>query len=278
MEQRVLRKARVRRVIVPAVLVAAVVAALLAFPFPNSTDQGVSTRPRVVPAGEARTPGPPCTTKRFILARKDVLPATARCRSSATGDFDGDGSKDRVFSYGLMGRRLKSNPDWYDTTWYLRVVFSDGRTITVTAPTEMKFGMGLFPRLAGTADADGDGKSEIFFAHEVGNGATLSIYALDGRSLRQVYEPPRPFAFSVAGSINFRSGMSCEGTSEDPRLVVRTAEVTEGGGFHVTTTGYRWTAQSTVTQASFDEADVGSDDPALKEVQRLSCRGLQWRA
>lgn len=262
---------------------AAVAAVIWAWPSADSPYQGLPPA-RIVPeAHAAQRLGPSaCTYGHTVRARARELPGGALCAWVADADLDGDGRSDRVFSYGLAGGPTKANPKWLRSHWRLRATLATGETLAARFSSDMKLGMPSTPRLVGSVDADGDGDSEVFLATDVGNGATLVLYALDGRRLAEVFEPPRQFAFTVTGGVNLLSGLSCENADghDGPELVVRTAQGAEGGtsqSYETSTAIYRWTGDASLEQVDLRQTTTPLAADELAGYSRLDCAGLEWR-
>ena len=284
--RRTLVRAKRRRRINGALAGAAIVLAALAVGagaalLPNGGDDRRPIPPAAsIPAGKAERLGSkPCSYGRPVLARDDSLDARARCAWRAVGDVDGDGRPDEIYSYGIAHGPTKASPKWRRSRWFLQVDLAAGVRLSTTFSTEMKLGMPVTPQLAGAADADTDGASEIFLATDVGNGATLSIYAVDHGRLDEVHEPPRPFAVNVVNSLNYRASLTCADVNGDgvDELVVDTAAVAEGGAFTTSRATYEWVGESTVEQSALVTATIGPEDAALDAYGALDCAGLEWR-
>lgn len=283
-----LRRARRRRLstAVSAVAAAGVIGVAIfslvaALPFGGDRRDHPISPASTVPANQAERLGSrPCAYGRAVRAEIPGNPKNgrpARCAWHATGDVDGDGEIDDVYSFGTSRGPTKTDPKWLRSNWYLFVELADG-SVFRPFPSEMKLGMPVTPQLVGTADADSDGASEIFLASDIGNGATVSIWAFDDRDVHEVHEPPRPFEFNVTGSVNYRAGVTCSDVDADgtAELVVSEAQATENGDFATSRSTYEWLDQSTVGQSDFASATIPPEDPSLAEYGSLDCEGLRW--
>jgi hypothetical protein len=137
--------------------------------------------------------------------------------------------------------------------------------------------MSIFePRLVGTADADGDGSSEVFVVLESGNdGASVGIYVLDD-DLKLLSWSENPLIFSVANALNFRGGLTCEA---DGALRVVEASRSEDDTFAVSSETYRWRSASSLEPRAASEVRTGAaeQDDEVKKADGIHCRGLEWR-
>ena len=289
MQDRVLRRARRRRraTVAGSVLALCALVTIVAMT-PWAGPRGADVLPPVGPSSASHLATPvgnePCGYGDVVPAQHPDLPSDASCAWAAPGDFDGDGQRDTIFSFGIGGDQDPTNRRWLESTWHLRAVLGDGSVSSANFESAMKLGMPLVPRVIGTVDADGDGDSEIFLAPDIGNGAAAVIYSLDDGTLSRVSDVstgrPVRFEVSIAAGANFSSGLGCSDAdaSQDPALVVTTAEQSSDKQLLVTKRRYEWISSTEVRREYTREEKISSDRLAhLDELSRLDCRGLVWR-
>jgi len=122
---------------------------------------------------------------------------------------------------------------------------------------------------AGSRDVDRDGHAEIFV--RVGQGAstvTLRAFRYDGTALRPIDRADGPLLLVIGGTVTHGDGFSCTDTG---RLVVRSAESSDGRAFVVTTTTYRLSGSSAVRIARTTARATGADNPAVAAAYRVDC-------
>lgn len=124
----------------------------------------------------------------------------------AVGDVDGDGRRDRARLVYLGGY----GPD----NWELVVDMTTlgQQTVRFTGDPVLPGGDDA-PTIAGSVDADRDGRAEIFV--KVGSGASTqfwTIFKLVGRQIRQVTIQGQPARLAVNGSVTHQDGFRCSGT------------------------------------------------------------------
>ncbi len=158
---------------------------------------GTAVTAPATPAGRlAPVPGTPPGT--LPHRPSDTPPGTPR--APAPDDVDGDGRSDAL-SVQAPGT--------------LQIRYADGRTDTVT------FDAAAEPRLLGTADADGDGRAEVFV--HVGSAASndqTSLFRYTGGELRLVTLDGRQMWLVAGASVRHAESWACR-----PRLAPTAAIV-----------------------------------------------------
>ena len=147
------------------------------------------------------------------------------------GDFDGDRRPDVVFSYGALGS------DGRATSWFLRTVLASGgvSTLKLDAPAQLE--------VLGAADADGDGRDEVFV--QLDHGASTSFVAIyaagEGRLVPVTEDGKAPLRFGLNGSVTHGDGGACTtGPDGRRRLVIRSVERTNEGAYGWVEKTYTW--------------------------------------
>ena len=280
MKGQVLRRARVRRttaVVAGVAGMAAVFALLLTIGGDSVVVEGTDlppAGPNVAPyEGGPVTGG--CGIDPIEGDRLDV-PDGAICGWTARGDVDGDGELETVYTYGEPQGEGEGREEAH---WFVEVV-DIGRAWRKSLHPLPSLPSDSFvpfePRLMGTVDASGDGRSEIFVALEVGNGVSAGIFFLDQEGLKPVLEADQRFLFSVTASVNYRAGLTCESgeAGEPPALVVRRAQVNGSGNFDLTTIRYLWNPDGSVRTDGSAEEKADEEDPSVQSAGDFHCFGL----
>lgn len=128
--------------------------------------------------------------------------------ANARGDFDGDGTLDRVDFY----------PGYADDAgfvgWVLRQRYGNQRAVSIPVDAEC-------PEAIGATDVDQDGDDELVF--DTGKGMTAALIDLllyHKGKLREVTYRPRDTLLYVGGSNAGTSGISCYSTDGGSMLAV----------------------------------------------------------
>jgi hypothetical protein len=121
------------------------------------------------------------------------------------GDVDGDGRRDRA--------RLVYLGGYGPGNWELVVDMTSlgQQAVRFTGDPVLPGGTDA-PTIAGSADADRDGRAEIFV--KVGSGASTqfwTIFTLAGRQIRQVTSQGQPVRLAVNGTLTHQAGFRCDG-------------------------------------------------------------------
>lgn len=184
-----------------------------------------------------------------------ALPEGTLRMEGGSGDFDGDGATDELFTY-------QAGPD----DWRVRVVFSDGGGADAAVGDAMDFAP---PRPMGGFDIDGDGVQEAFLT--VGAGAStiqIGMFDIGACVATRVTANGVPAAFSVGASVGAGSGMECLGDGVVRRnFAQRVDESTfEGGYEEYLLDGSHLVSQGTTT------GTLTSEDAAT--LAGFNCGGL----
>ena len=131
--------------------------------------------------------------------------------ADAEGDFDGDGSRDRVdFSPVYDSEDLVG--------WTLRQRFGSGHVLNERIDAEC-------PEVIGAVDIDGDGRDELFY--DTGKGMTaalVDVLRFHKDKLDNIIEVPKDFSLYVGTSNAGGSSLECYRTRDRAGFVVTTFE------------------------------------------------------
>jgi hypothetical protein len=201
------------------------------------------------------------------------LPADAGCATEVTGDADGDGSTDTLTVYARIGEDLRPR------SWHMRLTTSDA-----TSDQELDAGTKFsYPRAIGSADVNGDGRSEWFVKtlDLAGHGTAwkqLNLFVFQGSKLAIVTSEGDPLALRIGGITRMGEGVACP----ERRLALLRAEAQ-----NIRNT--RWDTSARIfmlrgTKARFVERTTGAltltdyNDPALDRYYQVNCDSLSISA
>jgi hypothetical protein len=157
-----------------------------------------------------------CATSTPATQTSAVIPATAAVaaplatspasgRKAADWDVDGDGRPDRA--------RLVYLGGYGPGNWEIVVDMTTlGRRSVRFTGGPVRPGNTAAPTIAGSVDADRDGRAEIFV--KVTSGASTqfwTIFKLVGPQIRQVTVKGQPVRLAVGGSLTHQGGFRCDG-------------------------------------------------------------------
>ena len=141
------------------------------------------------------------------------------CRSSASGDFDGDGEADELRVEAVTG------DDGFPSSWRLFATFASGRDVearggwwteqSVGAPPESADWWIGYPAAVAAFDVDGDGRDEGFvkIVEHVLHGGSVpdhSLFRVKGGRLKPLEdENGNRFEFVVGGLPSYGGGLRC---------------------------------------------------------------------
>lgn len=173
----------------------------------------------------ASTAAPSSAISRSTGAGRSLAISSAR-GWQAVGDVDGDGRRDRARLVYLGG----AGPD----NWQLVVDMTTlgQQAIRFTGDPVLPDNTAA-PTIAGSTDADRDGRAEIFVKVTAGASTQFwTIFKLAGRQLGQVTVQGKPVRLAVDGSLIHQGGFRCDGArfvtvteaTEPPRYTTWTYE------------------------------------------------------
>jgi hypothetical protein len=150
-----------------------------------------------------------------------AVPPGSGCVSEARADLDGDGTADRFLLFASL------NADDTPRAWgAVAVLGAGGATGVVAVPT----GQGVatvYPRVIGAADANGDGRAEIFvklsaILYHVGGEQIEGIFGVAGGRLQPVtVAGGGRFLFRAGGISRYGDGALCAERGGRSVLLVR---------------------------------------------------------
>jgi hypothetical protein len=192
--------------------------------------------------------------------------------SSGTWDIDGVGQPAALVAILPVG-----NPR---TTFSFLLVVRAARYGTQTVPfaaTSVKDMPPDGPVIIGTADAAGDGHSELFV--QVDSGCCTEFWTIfrlvDGR-IRQVTVSGYPVRLGVGGTVMNNGGFSCEGPDHDVVIYGYSNQVASPANvtFLATRDTYRWAGANLVLVSREQTTIHGAQSPELGTYSRVSCGDL----
>ena len=205
-----------------------------------------------------------------------ALPAGSGCVTSVAADLDGDGRPDRFVVYAKPSGK---NP----ATWWAEAMVGDSQTPPVRLSTGLQVGgsAGIYPRVAGAAEANGDPGDEVFvqLSANVYHGAAPpvdAIYGVRGGRVVPAVSGGKPFLFSTGGVSRFGNGARCE-TVGGAHVLVLTTVTIEPYGWKWFEHTYRWDGLGLVPDGTrsgrLPRALIS--DPRVYRNYQLICGGLR---
>ncbi|CAN5791112.1 hypothetical protein BH18ACT15_BH18ACT15_10980 [soil metagenome] len=176
---------------------------------PGTRNDDRSHQPSSPLASPDFTVGDPCPPSKDAA----LGPGTG-CASYTSADLDGDGRAERIAVFAFL------RPDRMPASWS---VASESRSLHVVHPLNVEVAT-TYPRVLGAADANGDGRAEIFVSvanHLFHSGGFLEVgvLVLHDERLVRVRANGRPFRFPLGGLTHFGSGALCS-KREPARLIL----------------------------------------------------------
>jgi hypothetical protein len=210
-----------------------------------------------------------------VAAAPDV-PEGSGCVSSLVADLNGDGSPDRFVVFARLAHRVP-------VSWWAEALVGD----TVTLPYRLPFGQGVFgnpttyPRVVGAADANGDGRAEVFVmlsADLFHSGAQPidGIFAVRGKRIEPVTAGGRTFLFRTNGISRYGQGAVCGTQDGVATLTVGRVEQVPGAWAWTEHT-YTWRGlrlSPGSRRAGRLPADLVINDPRVWHFYQLLCGSL----
>jgi hypothetical protein len=203
-----------------------------------------------------------------------AVPPDAIDRTSVSADFDGDGANDTLSTYGTG---TADNP----LPWHLRLDRANGGAVDVLIPdasgvaavrplggSEISAGAGIAP--------DGSGVEAFVL---IGAGASTSLVAVfqyHDCDLVRLTGPSttEPATFPIGGTVTHLGGLRCDGVSGGSRLVVLTADSTDGTSYQTSDQLLR------IEGAGFDTPNapivdvLDAGDANLSAYTTITCPGV----
>ena len=181
--------------------------------------------------------------------------------TSESADVDGDGRLDAVRVYRTAGGE-----------WRVRIEFAAGGS------SELKLeGQGLEVGGAGalrSGDIDGDGLDEVFVRIGGGDGTTqVAFFSVNNCTIEPVLFSGAPVVFAVGVAGSAINGVQCGPAADRARRVLYVSEGQsgDGGGFNVSTSGYRLDAGELTLVGEPVLSDVSFGDEGYVAASTFSC-------
>lgn len=223
---------------------------------PATTTTEAPTTTTVAPT-TTRPPGLDCPRLRR------GIPAGAVGESRARGDFDGNGTPDRLTVYGT-GDASQPGP------WHVLLDAGEGLTFTADPLIEDQT---AGASAIGGFDIDGDRLDEAFV--KVGQGASAAVvglFTIVDCTLREVtLAGVGPAQFPVGASVGNQSGLACRGDA----LHVLSGQSDDGTTIHWTDQAYTLDGASLVAGATTSGTYRSpADDDEIRALGSLACGPL----
>jgi hypothetical protein len=157
--------------------------------------------------------------------------------SVASGNFDGKGTDETIDLYTVPGQSPAEQPYW------IRAYLANQQILTVDLRT-------LDPdildaRILGVADANGDGRDEVFLVLRHGASTEfVSIVGVAGQNLKLASVVKGAGAgshvFPLNGSVTHFDTLDCQGTSPNKTLVATHWSSSDGKTYNWQSTTFSW--------------------------------------
>lgn len=199
---------------------------------------------------------------------------SAESVATITGDWNGDGVTDSAISWA----EVSGGPEWF-----IRTEIAGGPASSVALGD---LGVG-FAQVVDRVDVDfslgldpGMNKDEFAaIAGSAASGVILNVFGVDdsGCVFRFDDGGGYPFEMPITGSVNYRSGLMCDGAAGSQFMVLKQAMSDDDGATFTTTDTkvIRTGAQSLGLGVSF-EGSLDGDDPQLEWYASAECFGTIW--
>jgi FG-GAP-like repeat len=214
--------------------------------------------------------GMPCP-----IARDPALtPGPVGCVSEARADLDGDGAADRFLLFAEL------NGDGTPRRW--RAV-ADLSGVEVTPAVTVPTGQGvatIYPRVIGAADANGDGRTEVFvklsaILYHVGGEQIEGVFGVADGHVRPVTAAGGGrFTFRAGGISRYGDGALCAKRDGRSVLVIRHVEQVLPSFWERTERTFAWdglTIRQVARRSDRKPLTLHITDPPIAPYYQLDC-------
>ena len=168
------------------------------------------------------------------------LPPESGCVSEARADLDGDGMVDRFVLFAEL------NADAIPMRWRAMAILSSGATTPAVAVPTGQGVATIYPRVIGAADANGDGRAEIFvklsaILYHVGGQQIEGVFGVAGGRIRPVTVAGRGrLEFRAGGISRYGDGALCAEREGRSVFLVRHVEQIQPSSWEWTERTFTW--------------------------------------
>lgn len=225
--------------------------------------------PVPAPPTDRSVDGQPCPE-----AADPRVPRGSGCLAGIGADLDGDGVRDAFLLFAALGGGGRP------LAWRAKAVTASAGAVQESA-VETPSAEAIYPWLAMAADADGDGRDEVFVG--VDHGAStefLELFAVVGTGIVRVEESGGgAMRIALGGSATHGNGVECRDADGDgrPELLLLGAVTSDARRYDWQEQVYRWNGK-TVARAETRRGTFEATDASHPRVQRywqLSCAGTR---
>jgi hypothetical protein len=202
------------------------------------------------------------------------------CLTAIEADLDGDGSPDRFEVFARLGANDMPR------SWRVRAVLSSGSTPQEAIPTGPAAGgvRGVYPGVIGAADANGDGRPEMFvklagILYHVAGQHIVGIFDVDGGRIVPVQiRGQGRLEFITGGALSFGQGASCTTLDGRPAFDLYRVRKSTTQVWQIRTAAYLWQGDELVPgKVSYRSKPVKPEafDPSIAALFHLRCGDIE---
>jgi hypothetical protein len=238
-----------------------------------STPGALSTPDAAGMASQVFDNGLPCPA-----STDSSLPSGSGCVSEALADLDGDGVADRFVLFAEL------SADATPMHWRALAVLSTGVTTpAVNVPTGQGVAT-IYPRVIGAADANGDGRAEVFvklsaILYHVGGQQIEGVFGVAGGRVRPVTVAGRGrLEFRAGGISRYGDGALCAARKGRSVFLIRHVEQVQPSFWEWTERTFTWRGLSLRLASSRSghlPLTLPITDPRIDPFYHLRCGAVR---